>query len=770
LAAIPFRPRPQQQELLEHYLAHRGKMGIAAVPGSGKTTALSYLAAQLVAHGLEDDQEVLIVTLVNSAVDNFARRIAGFIQEARLLPGYGYRVRTLHGLAHDIVRMRPALAGLADDFRIINERESLQLLEEVAGRWLRANPLLAEEFLSDEMEANTRSWAANSLWPELIKDIAARFIKQAKDLRLAPFELEERLAETHFLQENGLMKLARMGLEIYRDYQLGLTYRGAVDFDDLIRLALEVIERDEAFLERLRRQWPYILEDEAQDSSYLQEEILRRLAGPDGNWVRVGDPNQSVYHTFTNADPRYLINFLDEPGVARRELTNSGRSTESIIGLANYLIDWTQNEHPTPAVRDSLRLPHIEPTPPDDPQPNPSDDPGQVHLRAERYTPEEEVKAIAKSAGHWLAEHPQGTVAILVPTNNKGVSVAAALKQQGVEYVELLNSTAPTREAASILEQALRHLADPTSARQLSRLFRAWRYAGRLSASGETEEADDEERRLRQQLEKALRHCERVEDYLWPRGERDWLEEAGFAGGEMAGELLSYFRELVQRWQAAAGLPIDQLILTLAQDLFTRPADLALAHKLALELRRRTEANPTWRLAELAEELAVIVRNERRFLGFADEDFGFEPPQGKVTVATMHRAKGLEWERVYLLSVNNYDFPSGQPHDTYLPERWFLRDGLNLEAEAMAQLEVLERGEPESYWEGAAGEEARLKYIAERLRLLYVGITRARKELVITWNSGKGGTHIPPLQPAAPFLALQTWWEEKREAPYGNLL
>jgi DNA helicase II / ATP-dependent DNA helicase PcrA len=70
-----------------------------------------------------------------------------------------------------------------------------------------------------------------------------------------------------------------MGAEIYADYQRALAYRGAVDFDDLIRLALEALQVDEAYLERLRLRWPYILEDEAQDSSRLQEEILKLLVG-----------------------------------------------------------------------------------------------------------------------------------------------------------------------------------------------------------------------------------------------------------------------------------------------------------------------------------------------------------------------------------------------------------------------------------------------------------------------------------------------------------
>jgi len=74
-----FKPRPGQAEVLCYT---GGKMGISAVPGSGKTHTLSALAAHLIAsNSLAEDQEVLIVTLVNSAVDNFASRVAGFLRE-----------------------------------------------------------------------------------------------------------------------------------------------------------------------------------------------------------------------------------------------------------------------------------------------------------------------------------------------------------------------------------------------------------------------------------------------------------------------------------------------------------------------------------------------------------------------------------------------------------------------------------------------------------------------------------------------------------------
>jgi DNA helicase-2/ATP-dependent DNA helicase PcrA len=214
---------------------------------------------------------------------------------------------------------------------------------------------------------------------------------------------------------------------------------------------------------------------------------------------------------------------------------------------------------------------------------------------------------------------------------------------------------------------------------------------------------------------------------------------------------------MVRRWQEAVLLPIDQLILILAGDLFAGEADLAIAHSIAVLLRQKADSHPDWRISEFIDELTAIARNERRFLGVSDEDRGFDPEKhkGKVTVATMHSAKGLEWDRVYLMSVNTYDFPSALTGDQYIGERRFVRDGLNLEAEALAQLFALKEGT--NYVEGAATEDARLDYTSERLRLLYVGITRARKELIVTYNSGRNGDQ----QPAIPFEALRTYLEQK---------
>jgi Superfamily I DNA and RNA helicases len=173
-----FKPRPGQNEVINY---RSGKMGIAAVPGSGKTHTLSCLAARLVAsQDLAEDQEILIVTLVNSAVDNFSSRVASFLREFNLLPGIGYRVRTLHGLAYDIIREEPAMAGLDNHFTIIDESAATATLNQVVDTWKRAHP----DFIREYTAENQVPEQLGKPWNELLVSLATSFIKQAKRLRV----------------------------------------------------------------------------------------------------------------------------------------------------------------------------------------------------------------------------------------------------------------------------------------------------------------------------------------------------------------------------------------------------------------------------------------------------------------------------------------------------------------------------------------------------------------------------------------------------------
>ena len=486
-------------------------MGISAVPGSGKTATLSYLGARLVAESdLGDDQEVLIVTLVKSAVGNFSASMSNFLRdEFNLLPGLGYRVRTLHGLANDIVRERPALAGLSDDFTVIDERVSNDILQEAVETWVRAHPNAPDAYLTEKHLDDT--YTRTTRWTQQVVTVAGNFIKQAKDMQLSAEEVAQMLKT----QRRGL-PLAEMCAAIYAQYEKGLRYRGAVDFQDLIRLALHVLKQDADYLARLRHRWPYLLEDEAQDSSKLQEDILRLLAGENGNWVRVGDPNQAIYETFTTANPKYLREFLQEDDVQAKTLPNSGRSTERIISVANHLIDWSL-EHPIPALRTKQPLtpPHILPTPPGDPQGNPPNDSGSVHLWHEKLTPDAERELVMRSLQRWLPENPDKTCAVLLPINSSGAKMVQRLREMGLPYVENLRSTSGTRAVVGTLWRVLAYLSDPKDSALLSRAYRAWR---------RDERGDTDAERSIENIAKELRRIPEVEDFIWPRPEASgWL-------------------------------------------------------------------------------------------------------------------------------------------------------------------------------------------------------------------------------------------------------
>lgn len=745
MTAPAIRLRPGQQAILRY---QGGRMGISAVPGSGKTWTLACVAANLIKIGaIDPDQEILVVTLVNAAVDNFSSRISAQLQMEGLLPGYGYRVRTLHGLANDIVRERPDLAGLSTGYQIIDESECTRIRKRIALDWIATHQDFFEPFLAYEEYQKKSVYSGEYNLPRTIDSIANAFIRLAKDWEMTPAALKRHLAESAIP-----LPLVEMGMELYTAYQDALIYRGGVDFDDLIRLALRCLRSDPALLALLRKRWPFILEDEAQDSSRLQQEVLYLLAGEGGNWVRVGDPNQAIYESFTTASPQFLLDFIANPDVESRTLPESGRSTQSIIDLANALIEWTQKDHPNPAVHTALTPPLIQPTPADDPQPNPPDCPGCIRLVERALTSDQEIHFVINAVEAFLAEHPEQTVVILCLRNDRAYKFADLLKRRKIPCVEsLLQSTSVTRLSTGAMAHILGYLGDPTSNRKLSLAYQVWRRA---------EREDEEVWKFHQKVIKMVESCKNVEEFLWPTPVNDWLEaEVKVQQPPAILDELTAFRTVVRHWQSAVILPVDQLLLTIAQDLFLDPVELALAHKLSTLLHQLSNANPDWRLPQFTEELATIAKNERKYLGFSQDDDAFDPDRypGKVVVGTMHKAKGLEWDCVFLTAVNNYNFPSGAAFDQFQSEKWFVKDQLNLEAETIAQLRTLIDNHPFDWYQpGKATMDARQEFIRERMRLLFVGVTRARRYLTVTWNTGR-----PPNKnvPAVGLLAMINYLE-----------
>jgi DNA helicase II / ATP-dependent DNA helicase PcrA len=770
-------PAPRFRRTQQQIMAYKGgKMAVSAVPGSGKTFTLAHLAATLVDRlNTEGDiqyQQVLIVTFSNSAVNSIKSRVAKILgQERGLLPFMGYQVRTLHGLAHDLVRERPALADLAEDFQIIDEREALRIKEDEVRKALHDG---GQDFFNTYIKPSivTDGDALRKIWadklPDLANRVASSVIRQAKDKRELPASLNARLEQAK-IRDDADYNLLRFGARVYSGYQHYLQQRGAVDFDDLVRLAIQALTRDGDFLARKQQQFFYILEDEAQDSSSNQELLLRMLSAdkPAGhNWVRVGDPNQAINTTFTSASPQHLINFGNEADTKTYTLAEAGRSAPRIIDLANELVRWVAQDHPTSNLHQALAEQNITPTAADDSQGNPPDDRAFIYNgHGQKLTADAERDQVVKSLLRWREENPGQTVAALAPDNDYGFKLAGKLLNAGIDHEELLRSSSGTREAVRKVMLALQYIADPaspTAGERLATLYeKVWWPAHlvlqlrRLEGENEIVLNDDD---LLKALKDALRGIRYPEAFLNPeQNATDALTEALQLADDLPILNLLYadlelFRNQLMRWLNATILPIDQLILTIGGDIFQRDSDIALNYNVARLLRGYSNDNPDDRLPHFVQALEEIASNQRKFLGF-DESIGYEPQPGRVTVATMHAAKGLEWDRVYLLSLNNYSFPSAQPGDPNLAEPYYFRDGINPEAEAIAQLDTLLATEPTFYDQGVASEAARIAYAAERLRLLYVGITRARREVIMTWNVG-----ISKERPQKQALSLEALW------------
>ena len=720
--------RPAQADILRY---ENGRLAISAVPGSGKTFTLSLLAAQLISHGKVDPtagQRVLIVTYLNASVDTFKSRIRQRLEEMDLPPESGYDVRTLHSLALEIVRT--AESGLSPDAgpQVLDEAQANNFLAHAIDQTIDADPELWHAFLPDNTpQTRTR-------WREATERTARAFIRTAKNAQYTPDAIQQQLAaganldledETAPIAQSPLMHLMS---QIYGRYQAILTRQATLDFDDLIWTAVNLLTHRPTLAAELRQRWPYVLEDEAQDSVPLQEVLINQLTGPNGNWVRVGDPNQAITSTFTAAHPRFFNAFTDRPDVVSKPLPNSGRSAPLIIGAANAMLHWVIDEHPEPEVRaNTFRRQDILPTPPGDAQPNPPDSEADIQIRVYRHREDEELPVIARLAQAYAQTQPQQTLAILVPTNLIGQQIADILDELDADYDNLLRGSSREREIATALHATLAVLANPLDGKALVNAHASLVALDHPAAGPVIPEELD-------RFHAILRSVHRPETLLFPN-DPDEMPLALPTGVATEQDLLilERFVPFLRRLFALRPLPIDDLVLALGDELFAihdiHEADLSIAYQIASLMRQWRDVQPAWRLPELVAELESVATGRRTLPIRSITDFGYEPTPGRISLATQHSAKGLEWDAVFLVGIDGGWIPSTL--ESYFQGVYgFL--GSDPTAEATAQLRYLMEGDAGIYNGRSATESAHLDVISERLRLLYVGITRARRYLHIS--------------------------------------
>jgi DNA helicase II / ATP-dependent DNA helicase PcrA len=723
--------RPAQAEILKY---RHGRMAVSAVPGSGKTFTLSLLAAELIGGehvSTATGQQVLIVTYLNASVETFRARIRKRLEE-KGLPATGFDVRTLHSLALEIVRTATGNNGENSGPAVLDETQATHFLARAVDSWIEAHPDVWHAFLPDDGPQR------RARWRDVTERTARAFIRTAKNERYRPQQIlariHERVAEN---REPGTvvdapLPFVWMLAEIYERYQTILSRQAALDFDDLIWQATDLLEQRADLAESLRYRWPYVLEDEAQDSVPLQEVLLTALTGPEGNWVRVGDPNQAITSTFTAAHPRYLNAFIDRPDVVSRPLPNSGRSAQLILDAANTIVHWVCDKHPVEEVRrHAFRRQDILPSPPGDAQPNPPDSEAGIAIRVYKHREDEELPAVTAEAVKIAREQREHTVAILVPTNEIGHKLAEHLDALDADYDNLLRGGSREREIAAALHAMLALLASPLNSRHFIAAHAALHELGHPVVAGLGDDLD--------RVHALLRSVYKPELMLFPGADEeiaDALPE-GVAGEEDV-QQIARFAAFLRRLFDLRPLPIDDLTLALADELFAHTSengagatavpelDLAIGYQIANILRQWRDTQPEWRLPELAAQLADVAAGRRYLPLTAPSELGYEPQPGRITLATQHGAKGLEWDAVFLIGIDGFWIP-GSLEASFLGVHDFL--GGDPTAEATAQLRHLMAGDARLYPNRTATESAHIEIICERLRLLYVGITRARRLL-----------------------------------------
>ncbi|MGI0494565.1 ATP-dependent helicase [Alkalinema pantanalense CENA528] len=708
------RLRPGQREIADW---QGGQLAVSAVPGAGKSTGMAVAAAIAIArHQLHSRKQLVVVTFTRSAAANLKGKIRGYLKELNLPMG-GFTVNTLHGLAWSIARGYPELSGLAPDAVLLTTNQGHRLIRNSVEQWITHHPSLYQRLLegqSFDSEETERLRRQSVLRTEVLPALADTVIKEAKKSGLQPqdlFTLGEQAQD-----EYAVLTIAA---GLYEQYQTLLKQRNWMDYEEMILGALRVLD-DPLVRDRWQSQVFAVFEDEAQDSSPLQTKLLDILAGPSQNLIRVGDPNQAINSTFTPADPIFFRKFCEDCAEADRlaEMTQAGRSSAIILDAANFVLQWVNHQaalsqRSQEEIDPSAKLPSphpllsrladqpfrpqlIQPVATNDPQPNANPDPEGAGLEIHQPTDIfESVERIGQRIVELLEKNPETSVAVLVRTNDQGRFVVRELRRWHGEELRIFEVGERDRKSQIPGEMLglLQFLDRPHSPDNLK---------AALSVLVDR-------RLIPPQDLNAL--ITAPEQFLYPLA----LDPEQTPPVQSASR---YCRSLLQARQQ---LPLYQIIPFLAYTLDYDQTELATADKLAERLSQQMQENT---LEEMLNVLGEIVSSEAFEPVDAEESDDRYTRGGQVTVITMHKAKGLDWDAVFMPFLHENVIPGR----VWVPPAANFLGNFTLSEVARAQIRACIHGEPlpdlPSAWERAAS----LK-MAEEFRLLYVAMTRAKRLL-----------------------------------------
>jgi len=608
-----------------------GPLLVLAGAGSGKTRVIVHRVAHLVRHRGVAPWHILCVTFTNKAAGEMKERLADLLGPE----GEQAWVSTFHAFGARFLRREAQAAGLTTSFPIYDDGDQMSLVKRLIAE-ARIDGLTPREALS-----RIDRWKNDGRRPSEIR----------------PGEYDPR---------------GEAALATWKGYERALARAGAVDFNDLLLRPLQLLEKDPALLARWSARFRHVLVDEFQDTNPAQYRLVKHLCGARRNLCVVGDDDQAIYR-WRGADVANILDFdRDYPGTRVVKLEQNYRSSRFILDAAHAVIEkaahrrekklWTEREGGAPL---QLLV---------------SDD---EHLEGERL-------ARAVTAAHGAGARWE-EIAVLYRINAQSRSIESAMRAARIPYVIVRGQSfyerAEVKDAAAYLRLAL----EPRSDLDLLRVVN---------------------RPSRKIGEKTV---ERLQQEARARGTSlfELLSDLGSVAGLKPAALraLSGFRDLLAGLHARlADLPAAEAVKAvlegaeLIERLRLEGTDEAVerAENLLELLAAAREFDEAQALAEPppvapGEEPDPVLPPLARFLeqiallGEADAP----TPEGRVALMTLHAAKGLEFDAVFLAGMEEGTLPHERPWRDETP------------AERAASLD-------------------------EERRLCYVGMTRARHQLTLS--------------------------------------
>ena len=661
-----------QREAVTH---PAGPMLVLAGAGSGKTRVITRRIAWLASEGTAPE-EVLALTFSTKAAEEMRARA-----EELLTGAYEeLHCSTFHAFCARLLREEGLDAGLDPFFHPLTPAERLAMMldhvDELSLRhhiyWGNPAALLAKlitqiDRLKDEMVTvlDYESWARSQ-------------------------------AETADPEDGERVQRELEFARFYADHDRLLAEAGALDFGELILRAFRLLQERPGVRERISGRFRHVLVDEYQDTNFAQGELLRLLVGEHRNVVVVGDDDQSIYR-FRGASRKNIADFqIHFPDARVVRLETNYRSTQPILDAAHAVVAPSADRLPKKLKAAAT-----------------SEEPGSVRFwRCENERAQAQGVAAELETLIAAGIDPGETAVLVRSARNEGALMAAALEDRSIPFRVTGAGAFFDRAEVRDLLAWLRLLTDPNDASAIVRvLTRAPIELSPVDLARSTQIA----RRRKTDMVSALGicretegtppdACERIDGFL-----RLYRRAAG-AFDELPPDL--FLNRLIDRLKLR-----QQQLFVADRPSLERLVNIAKFADLAAGWARRKPRGTTREFAHY-----VVAAAEA---GMREEEASLPAASGAVQVMTMHGAKGLEFDYVYVLGLSQSRMP-GSRRSTQEPI-------------------------PDELLKEALPSHTREAHIDEMRRLLYVAMTRARKELVLAWPEATSTSSEQSRQKPSPF-------------------